>query len=169
MTEILPAMKQGLAENEEKTTYCNFADFSGGSLVMVSYELPSEESMNLLERSSKVFDLAFKRIQDLKKAEEQAREAQIEASLERIRSRSMAMHKSDELLEAGSLLYHELLKFDISSLSSGYVLMDTDEKIGWNYLSNQIDGAVLPKPMGIYHQETAVMRSITQSWKKTNR
>jgi signal transduction histidine kinase len=142
------------------------ANFSQGYLSLISGMPLSLESQSTLSRFAKVFEQTYTRFLDLQKAEAQAREAQIEAALERVRSRSMAMHKSDELLEAGSLLYHELLKFGISSLTSGYCLMDSDAKMGWNYISNQTDGAVIPKPMGIPHQETDVMRSITQSWKK---
>ena len=120
----------------------------------------------IFKRFAQVFEQAYTRFLDLLKAEAQAKEAQIEVSLERVRARTMAMHKSEELLDAGSLLYHELLKFGISNLTSGYCLMEADEKFGWNYIANQIDGAVLPKPMGIPHNETDVMRSIAQSWKK---
>ncbi len=140
------------------------ANFAYGNLIFITYE-HFPEMHTVFKRFTKVFEQTYTRFLDLQKAEAQAREAQIEASLERVRSRSMAMHKSDELLEAGSLLYQELLKLGISSLSSGYNIMDADEKIGWNYMSNQLDGTVLSKPMGVPHQETEVMRSITQSWK----
>ena len=45
----------------------------------------------------RVFEQAYTRFLDLQKAEAQAREAQIEAALERVRSRSMSMQKSEEL------------------------------------------------------------------------
>ena len=94
------------------------------------------------------------------------RELEIEAALDRVRSRAMSMQKTDELLEAGELLYKELSKLGIASLTSGYVLMDQDEKTGWNYLVNPDDGSIMSKPVGIPHTETKVMRSITSSWKK---
>ena len=55
--------------------------------------------LNALES---VFEQTYTRFLDLQKAEAQAREAQIEAALERVRSRTMAMQQSDEL--AGSCL-----------------------------------------------------------------
>ena len=70
----------------------------------------TEEQLGILQRFSKVFEQSYTRFLDLQKAEAQAREAKIEAALEKVRSRSMAMHKSDELLEAGALLYSELIK-----------------------------------------------------------
>jgi putative intracellular protease/amidase/coenzyme F420-reducing hydrogenase delta subunit len=144
--------------------YCG--NFRNGYLSIIAHTPLTTEGVALLARFTKVFEQTYTRFLDLQKAEAQAREAQIEAALERVRARSMAMHKSDELLDAGSLLYHELLKFGIPSLTSGYVIMDADEKIGWNYIAKQIDGTVLPQPMGVYHQETDVMRAICQSWKK---
>ncbi len=68
----------------------------------------SKETNNILIRFSKVFEQAYTRFLDLQKAEAQAREAQIEAALERVRSRSMAMHKSEELVEVVWLMDSEI-------------------------------------------------------------
>ena len=57
------------------------------------------KKIHILKRFAKVFDQAYTRFLDLQKAEAQAREAKIEAALERVRSRSLAMHKSSDLLE----------------------------------------------------------------------
>ena len=51
----------------------------------------SQETIQLLERFAGVFDLTYTRFLDLQKAEAQAREAQIEVALERVRARAMAM------------------------------------------------------------------------------
>ena len=53
----------------------------------------------------KVFEQTYTRFLDLQKAEAQAREAQIQLALERVRARTMAMQKSDELAEAATLLF----------------------------------------------------------------
>ncbi|HJS54229.1 MAG TPA: ATP-binding protein, partial [Chitinophagaceae bacterium] len=126
----------------------------------------TDEENNTLMRFGKVFQQTYTRFLDLQKAEAQAREAKIEAALEKVRGRAMAMHKSNELLEACAILYNELFKLGISCLTSGYVLMDEEEKIGWNYVINPADGTILPRPVGIPHTETEVMQSITKSWKK---
>lgn len=60
---------------------------------------PPQESLETLIRFAKVFGIAYKRFEDLKKAEEQAREAKVELSLERIRAQVTAMRESEELLE----------------------------------------------------------------------
>gem|GEM_PF-3383261 len=72
----------------------------------------TEEENGVLLRFGKVFQQAYTRFLDLKNAEEQTKEAQIEAALERIRSRSMAMQKPSEIGEIIHQLYSELLKLD---------------------------------------------------------
>ena len=109
--------------------------FSQGYLMFIT-TTPVPEFYDIFKRFAKVFEQTYTRFLDLQKAEAQAREAQIQASLEKVRSGSLAMHNSDELIEAGELLWHELRKLGIESLSSGYVVMDKDEKIGWTYAPN---------------------------------
>jgi signal transduction histidine kinase len=104
------------------TTYFHFSDFTGGSLLTVSYQPPSNEIKSLQQRAAKVFDLAFRRFLDLKKAESQAREAQIEAALEKVRSRSMAMHKSEELKEVIQLVYDQMLHLKMPVEHTGFII-----------------------------------------------
>ena len=126
----------------------------------------SEEENSILMRFGKVFQQTYTRFLDLQKAEAQAREAQIETALERVRSRSMAMQKSNELLEAGELLWNEITKLGIDCFTSGYVLMDDKEDIGWNYTPNPSTGKILEQAIGIPHKQTPPMRKIVAEWKK---
>jgi signal transduction histidine kinase len=82
--------------------------FSNGIIGSHVFEPIQEESKLILKRITDVFDLAFRRFKDLQKAEAQAREAQIEAALERVRSRSMAMHKSEELGEVINEFFNQM-------------------------------------------------------------
>src|SRR6185312_14347381 len=93
------------------------ASFSKGLMGVASNEPLSSETINVLERFARVFDGTYTRFLDLQKAEAQAREAQIEAALERVRSQTMAMHKSSELLDVIKLLgdQFQLLGFKIHS------------------------------------------------------
>ena len=68
----------------------------------------TDENFEILNRFSKVFEQAYTRFLDLQKAEAQAREAQIESALEKVRSRTMAMQKSDELADAAYVLFQQL-------------------------------------------------------------
>jgi signal transduction histidine kinase len=128
----------------------------------------TDEENTTLMRFGKVFQQTYTRFLDLQKAEAQAREAQIEAALERVRSRSMAMHKSEELLEASEILFVEMQKLGVESLTAGYVLMDKEEKNGLNYTPDPFTKKILTLPIIIPHNETVEMRQIVEHWKKGN-
>lgn len=95
------------------TAYWSVSDFRGGSLVMVTINPPDENSRTLLQRFAIVFGQAYQRFRDLQKAEAQAREAQIEAALEKVRSRTLAMQRSDELAETSAVLFQQLILLGI--------------------------------------------------------
>ncbi len=100
---IIEGMKR--PEHVIITASCN----NFGSLSIATLEPLPENQLGILIRFSKVFEQTYTRFLDLQKAEAQAREAQIEAALERVRSRSMAMHKSEELVEVVRILDKEII------------------------------------------------------------
>lgn len=125
LRKAAPEIGENAVANETvnfDTTYFHFSDFSGGSLLTVSYHPPSEEIKSLQRRAASVFDLAYTRFLDLKKAEAQAREARIEVALEKVRSRSMAMHKSEELKEVIQVVYEQLVQLDIPAEHTGFIM-----------------------------------------------
>ncbi|MEX2565661.1 MAG: ATP-binding protein [Cyclobacteriaceae bacterium] len=96
-----------------KKTYVSISFYNYGGL-HVSTEAPiSESQREILSRFSKVFDQTYTRFLDLQKAEEQAREAKIEAALERVRARSMGMQKSEELIKVVRQIGQELKEMGI--------------------------------------------------------
>ncbi|MBN7814613.1 ATP-binding protein [Algoriphagus pacificus] len=94
---------------------------------------PPKEAMDTLVRFAKVFDLAYKRFEDLKKAEHQTRETQIELALERVRSRSMAMQKSEELKEVIQVVYDQFISLNILVEHTGFILdyKDREDMFIW--------------------------------------
>ncbi|MBS1753048.1 MAG: nuclear transport factor 2 family protein, partial [Bacteroidetes bacterium] len=104
------------------SAYWAVADFDGGSLVMVTMNPPEENSRALLRRFADVFGLAYRRFSDLQKAEAQAREAQIEAALEKVRSRTMGMQKSEELKDVINLVYEQLTHLNIHVEHCGFLI-----------------------------------------------
>ncbi|MEE9429906.1 MAG: SpoIIE family protein phosphatase [Melioribacteraceae bacterium] len=80
---------------------------------------PPTEDLATLVRFAVAFDLAYRRFEDLKEAEAQAKEAQIEAALERVRSKAMAMHKSNDLTSAVATLFEELKRLDLKTIRLG--------------------------------------------------
>ena len=89
----------------------------------------SDEENATLMRFGKVFQQTYTRFLDLQKAEAQAREAQIEAALERIRSAAMAMRDSSELSELIYKLYGELTKLD-AKLDRCFIMIVNSENRG---------------------------------------
>jgi signal transduction histidine kinase len=79
--------------------------YSYGFLTVVTRKEFRESEV--LQRFATVFDQAYTRFLDLQKAEVQAREAQIEVALERVRSSAMAMQRSDELENVVGMMYRQ--------------------------------------------------------------
>ncbi len=99
----------------------------------------SNEENLILKRMGTVFEQAFIRFLDIQKAENQAREAQIEASLERVRAKAMAMHNSGDLTEAAGTVFTELNKLGIHPIRSGFVLLTKDSRRAKLYPATSFD------------------------------
>ena len=80
----------------------------------------TDEEKDILQRFAKVFEQTYTRFLDLQKAEAQTREAQIEAALERVRSRSMAMHKTSELQDVINTVYQQLMSLNLALNWGGF-------------------------------------------------
>ena len=91
------------------------------------------KNMQNLRRFAKVFDQTYTRFLDLQKAEAQAREAQIEAALEKVRAKVMAMNSSDDLNETSLVFGEQLRKLGIDWQFSYFWLIeeDKDENTFW--------------------------------------
>jgi signal transduction histidine kinase len=83
------------------------------ALGISTYQSLTENEINLFKRFLKVFELAYRRFLDVEQALAQAREAKIEAALERVRSRTLAMQTSNELAETAAVLFDQLIKLGI--------------------------------------------------------
>ncbi|MDO8992427.1 MAG: nuclear transport factor 2 family protein [Daejeonella sp.] len=105
------------------------AYFSHGWITLVTFEPLSHEKISILERFAAVFNLTYTRFLDLQKAEAQTREAKIEASLERVRSKAMSMHGSRDLADTISMFYHELELFSITPRRCGVGLLDRETQM----------------------------------------
>ena len=97
-----------------------------GALGISTFRSLGTEQVEILQRFRNVFDLCYKRYNDIKQAEAQAREAMIEASLERVRSRAVAMHRSDELVEASDVFYEQLTLLGIETIRTGVGIFDAE-------------------------------------------
>jgi ketosteroid isomerase-like protein len=104
-----------------------------GCMQTGAMELLPPGSMRLLERFSAMFEQTYMRFLDLKNAEAQTRESQIQLALERVRARTMAMQRSDELQDAANLLFRQVRELKIPVWSCGFNIWEKGEKecIGW--------------------------------------
>src|SRR6185437_779371 len=94
--------------------------FKYGYLLFITTK-PFEETEIFL-RFGKVFEQTYTRFLDLQKAEAQAREAKIEAALEKVRSRSLAMHKSDEIIEVAKSVFEKLDELNVE-LNTAFIII----------------------------------------------
>jgi len=106
------------------------ASFSNGTLGMIHQTPLPEAALSILVRFAKVFDLTYTRFLDLQKAEAQTREVEIELALEKVRARSLAMHKSDELQEVITTALERLNELGLA-MDSAYMGVPSKEKDKW--------------------------------------
>jgi signal transduction histidine kinase len=107
--------KKIILESQSHGLAWAWAENSAIMIPSIQGDLPSDDQKKILIRFAKVFEQSFIRFLDLQKAEEQAREAKIEAALEKVRSRSLAMHKSDELNEVVKVLFEKMTELEVPS------------------------------------------------------
>jgi len=127
-------------EYREDRWVIHIAFFSKGVLTFSTTEPHPQETIQLLERFAGVFDQTYTRFLDLQKAEAQAREAKTEAALERVRARTMAMQKSEELKDAAALLFQQVKSLGVPAYSCGYNIWEKNEKKFTSWMSTQ-DGS----------------------------
>jgi hypothetical protein len=110
--KTLPIVKEVLKDIELsgfqlptfQINHCVF--FAQGFLLFITLE-SYLEAHDIFKRFGRVFEQTYTRFLDLQKAEAQARESQIQLALERVRARTMAMQKSDELAETAAILFQQ--------------------------------------------------------------
>lgn len=90
--DLPQALRKPVSENKQIFFSASFNNF--GAPEVVAKEPLTDKQFEILHRFGKVFNFSYTRFHDLKKAEAQAREAQIEAALERVRTRTMAMNRN---------------------------------------------------------------------------
>ena len=87
---------------------------------------PPQESLDTLVRFAGVFDLAYRRFEDLKAAERSNRETQIELALERVRARALAMQQPEELKDVAGVLRDEMGKLGIEALETSSIYINDE-------------------------------------------
>ena len=139
--------------------------FSNGYMGAASPSDISTESWELLQRATSVFSLAYTRFSDLQQAEAQAREAQIEVALERVRSRTMAMHKSDELAETAAVLFQQMTELGITPERITIGLIKEETRVIEVWSTNQ-EGIKINHQFNVSLDEPTSGKRIYEAWKE---
>lgn len=116
---------QQSAFNSREYFYSFF--FPQGAINLIANQALTDADCFIMCRLAKVFGLIYTRFIDLQTAEGQAREATIDTALEKVRSRTMAMHSSDELFAVANILLIELWKLGGRPVQFGISLHNRDE------------------------------------------
>jgi signal transduction histidine kinase len=126
--------------------YYDEAFMKYGCFGIVIRRMLNEEEIKLLNRFAIEFERTYTRFLDLQKAEYQAREAKIEAALEKARSRTMGMQSSDELPEVANVLFLEVQALGIPAWSCGYNILSEDKTSATCCMSSE---GALQKPFNL--------------------
>jgi signal transduction histidine kinase len=157
--------KLKLLEITPKGFFANFVFFKLGYLALMTEVELSNEELSLARRFMEVFDFAYTRFLDITKAEAQAREAEIEAALERVRSRTMAMQKSNELAETASHLFGQLNVLGIKPYRFNIAIVNTESE-KCQLWSTTNEGKIIPAGPLIPLKEYNVFNQMYDGWKQ---
>jgi hypothetical protein len=111
----------------ELVQFGHYFSFKEGFVFAWTENALKEEELQIFRKFTSVLSLTHRRYKDLKEAEAQAREAKIEAALEKVRARTMAMQQSVELGKAAALMFQQVQSFGVSSFSCGFNIWEPDD------------------------------------------
>jgi len=127
--------------------------FPQGTLFVFSESPLHEEIRDIFTRFSSVFGQTYTRYLDLERAEKQARESKIEAALERVRAKAMAMHSSEDLRQTITTIFEELKKLEVQFIRLGLGLIDPEEPKGEIVTSRLDESGEIIEVSGTFRME----------------
>jgi len=150
-------------DNINALYYYNYS-IGSGSIGISNFNPISEEQQIILKRFRNVFNLSYQRYLDITLAEEQAREAQIELALERVRASTMAMQKSEELSETATVFFEQMHALGELPDRLGINIIKEDEKYFEVWVTNQ-DGTKLNHRFSATIEEPTSYSKLYAAWK----
>ncbi|MFZ1683338.1 MAG: nuclear transport factor 2 family protein, partial [Candidatus Zixiibacteriota bacterium] len=147
--------------------YYYFYSIGVGDIGISTFEPIGAEKQEILKRFRNVFDFAYRRYVDVEQAEAHARETQIELSLERVRTKSMAMHRSEELVEASDVFFEQLASLGIESIRTGVATFDEQGEAVEVWSRSHIDGKSAQKILGVVPKNShPFFEKCFEAWKQ---
>ena len=136
-----------------------------GHLGISTFNAITNEQVKILKRFKNVFELSYRRYTDVATAEAQARESQIQLALERVRARTMAMQRSDELLDVATVLFQQVKALGVPQWNCGFNIWSIGDK-EFTYYPGSPDGIISPSPCKIPLTEHPVFKRFDESRKR---
>jgi signal transduction histidine kinase len=144
--------------------YCTSFMFTEGGLFAFTFEPFSPENSSIFKKFAHVFSQTYRRYLDLKKAETQSREAQIETALERVRSRTLAMQKSNELAETSAVVFRQLINLGIAP-NRLYICIIKDESGDMEFWTTDEDGEKISNQFNGNRDRNHSIFKMYEGWK----
>jgi len=150
---------------QAEALYYYFYSIGTGSIGISTFNIIAGEKLDVLKRFRNVFTLAYQRYTDIAQAEAQARESEIELALERVRARTMAMQRSDELVDVATVLFQQVKALGVPQWNCGFNIwnMGDDE---FTYYPGSPDGILSPSPCKFSLTEHPVFMRFDESRKR---
>jgi signal transduction histidine kinase len=152
----------------ESECYTSSVAFTKNSMIVVNDfegKLLSSKEIDIVKRFARVFEQAYTRFLDLKKSEAQAKEATVEAALERVRGRAISMHNSNDLSSAASMVFTELRRLGISPIRCGVGLLNKESRKALLYsAASSPDGDSLALIGWVILSGHPVLEKIYETW-----
>jgi signal transduction histidine kinase len=153
--------------DEASAAYYYFFSIGPGALGVTAYSPLSEIDLMTFKRFRNVFELAYRRYIDIEKALAQAREARIEASLERVRAKAMAMHSSQDLSSTIGVFYKELESLDLTPRRCGVGLLNKLNRTAeLSTMSQGSDGVMVETTGSAKMEGHPVLEQVYENWLK---
>ncbi len=151
--------------DEAKALYYYLFSIGIGDIGISTFNSIDESQKNILKRFRNVFDLAYRRYTDIIRAEQQAREAEIQLALERVRARTMAMHKSDELAETAAILFQQMTELGVTPERLNICLIKEEDNILQVWATDQ-QGIKISHHFNASLDEPTTGRRVYDAWKE---
>jgi hypothetical protein len=143
------------------------AKIANGILGVDLVNPPNEDIKSIVLKMAGAFNQAYTRFLDLQKAEAQAREAQIEAALERVRAQTMAMHSSEDVGKCVVKMFSELTALGVDEgtrFGIGILNHDNENNQLW---TARKDGEEVNMHIGTIDMAShPLLKSARKAWKE---
>ena len=131
LTKQLPEEDIVIQEDFPDGVYVTEGNFNYGYIGFSHHRKATAEEEDIVVRFATEFGRLYQRFLDLQKAEAQAQEAQIQLALERVRARTMAMQKSEELSEVSYLLNKQVVELGIPTRGCAFNIYNENDSTEW--------------------------------------